>query len=257
MKNSKSILISKTLSRVSKYLLLLIIVSLVLPFGAFASISVNIDDVGDRRLKVAIPAFKNLSSGKESPELSEELAKVIANDLELSGYFLAMDKKAFLDGDGAGITADNINFRNWTLIGTDILIKGAYTCVGNNVEVDIRVFDPFEGKQVFGKRYLEKISDYRLLMHRADNDIFLKLTGHKGIFLSKFLFDNKSSGNKEIYICDFDGYNLKKLTNEKGIAQFPRWSPNGDGFAFTLNKDGHFIPHLMNIPSGKIKKLSE
>lgn len=257
MKNSKSISISKTLSRVSKYLLLLIVISLVLASGAFAAISINIDDVGDRRLKVAIPNFKNLSAGKESPELAEELAKVIANDLELSGYFLAMDKKAFLDGDGAGITAENINFRNWTLIGTDVLIKGAYTCIGNNVEMDIRVFDPFEGKQIFGKRYLERIADYRLLMHRAGNDIFLKLTGHNGIFLSKFLFDNKGTGNKEIYICDFDGYNLKKITNEKAIAQFPRWSTDGNGFAFTLNKDGHFMPHYMQLSTGKIKRLSD
>ncbi len=230
---------------------------MVLPALAFSAISVNIDDVGDRRLKVAIPNFRNLSAGKESPELSEELAKVIANDLDLSGYFLPMEKKAFLDGDGPGITADNINFRNWTVIGTDLLIKGTYTCIGNNVEVEIRAFDPFEGKQIFGKRYIEKIADYRLLMHRAGNDIFLKITGHKGIFLSKFLFDNSSTGNKEIYICDFDGYNLKRVTNEKAIAQFPRWSPDGNGFTFTLNRDGHFIPHYMNISSGKIKKLSE
>jgi TolB protein len=227
------------------------------PAITFGRLDFNIDKPGDRRFKVAIPDFKNLSSNRESPELSTELPKVIANDLDLSGYFLPMDKKAFLDSDGAGITAENINFRNWTVIGTDVLIKGAYTCIGNNVEVDIRVYEPFDGKQVFGKRYLEKITDYRVLMHRAGNDIFLKLTGHKGIFLSKFLFDNKGSGNKEIYICDFDGYNLKKVTNEKAIAQFPRWSPDGNGFAFTLNKDGHFIPHYMNISSGKIKKLSD
>ncbi len=230
---------------------------MVFPAITFARIDFNIDKPGDIRFKVAIPDFKNLSANRESPEFSTELPKVMANDLDLSGYFLPMEKKAFLDGDGAGITIENINFRNWTLIGTDLLIKGAYTCIGSNVELDIRAYDPFEGKQIFGKRYLEKITDYRLLIHRAGNDIFLKITGHKGIFLSKFLFDNKSTGNKEIYICDFDGYNLKKITNEKAIAQFPRWSPDGTGFAFTLNRDGHFIPHYMNISSGKIKKLSE
>lgn len=230
---------------------------MIFPPITFGRIDFNIDKPGDRRFKVAIPDFKNLSTNRESPELSEGLPKVMANDLDLSGYFLPMEKKAFLDGDGPGITADNINFRNWTLVGADLLIKGAYTCIGNNVEVDIRAYDPFEGKQIFGKRYLEKITDYRLLMHRAGNDIFLKITGHKGIFLSKFLFDNKGTGNKEIYICDFDGYNLKKITNEKAIAQFPRWSPDGNGFAFTLNRDGHFIPHYMDISTGKIKRLSE
>jgi TolB protein len=258
MKNLNSISISETLNNIIfKVLLLTIIIFPVISGSIFGRISVDISRPGDRRLKVAIPDFKNLSANRESPEFSTELPKVMSNDLDLSGYFLPMEKKAFLDGDGQGITIDNINFRNWTLIGTDLLIKGAYTCIGNNVEVVIRAYDPFEGKQIFGKRYLEKVSDYRLLMHRAGNDIFLKITGHKGIFLSKFLFDNKGSGNKEIYICDFDGYNLKKLTNEKAIAQFPRWSPDGKGFAFTLNRDGHFIPHYMDISSGKIKKLSD
>jgi TolB protein len=245
------------LNNICKVLLLLIIIYPALSVNTFGRITVDISQPGDRRLKVAIPDFKNLSPNRESPELSTELPKVMNNDLDLSGYFLPMEKKAFLDGDGAGITIENINFRNWTLIGTDLLIKGAYTCIGNNIEVDIRAYDPFEGKQIFGKRYLEKITDYRLLMHRAGNDIFLKITGHKGIFLSKFLFDNRGSGNKEIYVCDFDGYNLKKITNEKAIAQFPRWSPDGEGFSFTLNRDGHFIPHYMNISTGKIKRLSD
>ncbi|NLA75218.1 MAG: hypothetical protein GX846_07100 [Deltaproteobacteria bacterium] len=220
-------------------------------------ISIDISQPGDNRLKVAIPDFKNLSAEEESPELAVELPKVMANDLDLSGYFLPMDKKAFLDGDGAGITIENINFRNWTLIGADLLIKGAYTAIGSNIEVEIRAYDPFEGKQLFGKRYLEKAADYRLLMHRAGNDIFLKLTGHKGMFLSKFLFDNNGSGNKEIYVCDFDGHNPKKITDEKGIAQFPRWAPDGNGFAFTLNRDGRFMLYHMDIATGGLKRLSD
>ncbi len=257
MKNLKSISISETLNSIYKVLLFLLFIFSVFATSTYGRINVDISEPGDRRLKVAIPDFKNFSINKESPELSVELTKVISNDLDLSGYFLPMDKKAFLDGDGAGITSDNVNFRNWTLIGTDLLIKGAYTCIGKNVEVDIRAYDPFEGKQIYGKRYIERVSDYRQLMHRVGNDIFFKITGHKGIFLSKFLFDNNSTGNKEIYICDFDGYNLKKVTNEKSIALFPRWAPDGTGFAFTLNRDGHFQLYNMPLPSGKLSRLSD
>jgi TolB protein len=257
MKSLKSTSISEILNFIFRISLFLLIIHMAFPAITFGRLDFNVPKPGDSRYKVAIPDFKNLSSNRESPELSTELPKVISNDLDLSGYFIPMDKKAFLDSDGAGITAENINFRNWTLIGTDLLIKGAYSIIGKNVEVDIRAFEPFKGKQIFGKRYLEKIDDYRLLMHRAGNDIFLKYTGFKGIFLSKFLFDNKSTGNKEIYICDFDGYNLKKITNEKAIAQLPRWSPGGDGFSFVLNRDGYYIPHYMNIATGKIKKLSD
>ena len=69
------------------------------------------------KIKIAVPDFKNYSKNNESPELAGALAGVIANDLDLSGYFLSMDKNSFLDEDGPEITAGNINFRSWSLIG--------------------------------------------------------------------------------------------------------------------------------------------
>ena len=256
MKKLKSILISRTLSSVNKVLLFSFIIILLLPVVSFGRIEIDINSPGERRLKVAIPDFKNFSPGNESPELSGQMTKVISNDLELSGYFLSMDKNSFLDEDGTGITSDNINFKNWTLIGTELLVKGAYVCIGRNLELNVRLYDPFMGRQIFGKRFIGKTDEYRQLMHRVGNEIILKLTGNQGIFLSKFLFTNNSTGNKEVYICDFDGYNIKRLTFDKSIALFPRWSPKGDGFAFTSFREGGPRLYYMDIASGKIKRIS-
>lgn len=203
-----------------------------------------------------MPDFKNLTAGNENPEFAGKLAKVISNDLDLSGYFLPMDKASFLDEDGPNITKDNINFKNWSLIGTNLLIKGSYTCIGRNLEVTVRLYDPFWGKQEFGKVFLGKIHEYRDLMHRIGNEIILKLTKNRGVFLSKFLFVNASTGNKEIYICDFDGFNIKKLTSDKSIALIPRWSPKGGSFAFTSYREGSPMLYYMNLSSKKMKKVS-
>ena len=256
MKKLKSILISRTLNSINRVFLFSILIIIAFPVTSFGWLEIDINSPSERRYKIAIPDFKNLSAGNESPELSERLTKVISDDLDISGYFLPMDKNAFLDEDGTGITSDNINFRNWTLIGTEILIKGSYTCIGRNLELNVRVYDPLLGKQVLGKRFYGKTDEYRQLMHRGGDEIIFKILGIKGIFSSKFLFVNTSTGNKEIYICDFDGYNIKKLTSDKSIDLFPRWSPRGDGFAYTSFREGSMKLYYMDFASGSINRIS-
>lgn len=256
MKKLKSILISRTLSSLNKALLFSFFIILALQIPSFGLIEIDINSPSERRWKVAVPDFKNFSSGNEFSELSGQLAKVISGDLDLSGFFLPMDRNSFLDEDGTGITPDNINFRNWTLIGTEVLIKGSYSCIGRNLEVNVRVYDPYMGKQVFGKRFYGKTDESRQLMHRIGDEVILKLLGAKGIFTSKFLFVNTSTGKKEIYICDFDGYNIKKVTSDNSIALFPRWSPKGDGFAFTSYREEGNKLYYMNLASGTINRIS-
>jgi len=256
MRKSKFILILKILNRFNIWSLTLFFIFLLLPFNCYGRISIDINSPSITKIKIAVPDFKNYSKNNESPELAGELAGIIANDLDLSGYFLPMDKNSFLDEDGPEITAGNIRFRNWSLIGTELLIKGAYTCIGRSLEVSIRLYDPFTGKQEFGIRRLGKIEEYRYLMHRIGNEIIKNYTGSDGIFLSRFLFVNNSTGNKEVYVCDFDGHNMKKLTSDKSIALMPRWSPDGESFVYNSIKEGGWMLYLMGISSESATKIS-
>jgi len=256
MKKLKLNLILKTLSSINIRSLILFIIFFLIPFNCYGRISIDINSPSDTKIKIAVPDFKNYSKDKESPEFAGKLAKVISNDLDLSGFFLPMDKNSFLDEDGPEITADNIRFRNWSLIGTELLIKGSYTCIGRSLEVSIRLYDPFSGKQEFGVRRLGKISEYRHLMHRIGNEIIKKYLRNNGIFLSKFLFVNNSTGNKEVYVCDFDGYNIERLTSDKSIALMPRWSPEGNSFVYNSIKEGNWMLYFRDISSGKARKVS-
>ncbi|MBW1913173.1 MAG: PD40 domain-containing protein [Deltaproteobacteria bacterium] len=151
---------------------------------------------------------------------------MISHDLELSGYFISMDKDAFLDEDGPLLTADNIRFKNWSVIGADLLLKGGYTCIGRSVEVEARLYDAFSGQQIMGKKFLGKIDKYRSLMHRIGNEIIFALTGHKGMFL------------------------------DRSIALLPRWSPDGEKVAYTSYKDGGAMLYLKDLSSGRVKRIS-
>jgi len=236
---------------------LIFLTTLFLQGDAWAKIYIDIDSPSIPRIQIAIPDFKNLNALKEHPELAADLAGIISNDLDLCGYFMPMDKAAFLDQDGSGLTPENIYFKNWTVIGAELLLKAGYTCIGeNNIEVEVRLYDTFLAKQLLSKKFLGRLDSTRTLMHRISNEIIYAISGSKGMFLSRIVFVNNQTGNKELYICDFDGKNAERLTSFSNITLLPKWSPTGDRIVFTSYTDEKPMLYLMDIASGKNRIIS-
>ena len=224
---------------------------------SFGRMYIDINAPSVQKFNIAIPDFRNLSKNNEHPELSNKLPGVTSNDLDLSGYFNSMDKEAFLEEQDTSMTLEDIRFRDWSVIGAELLLKGSYVCIGRSLEVEIRLFDVFHGRQILGKRVLGDISRYRYLMHRLGNEIILKLTGKPGIFLTKLAFVGNASGHKEIYMSDYDGHNVKRITSDKSIALLPRLSSDGKKIMFNSYKDGGGpLLYMKNIASGTIKRIS-
>ncbi|MFH1351071.1 MAG: Tol-Pal system beta propeller repeat protein TolB [Pseudomonadota bacterium] len=230
---------------------------LLFPAKGSAKIYIDINAPSIQRIQIAIPDFKNLSSQKEQPELSAAMPQVVSNDLELSGYFRPIEKSAFLMKEDSSFSPGSIRFKDWSAIGAELLLYGAYTCIGRSLEVEARLYDVFSGRQILGKRLLSKTEDYRTVMHRLGNEIIHLLTGHEGMFLSKLAFVDNSTGHKEIYVSDLDGYNIKQLTSDKSIALFPRWSPAGDKIIYNSYKEGGGPTlYMRELSSGSDRRVS-
>jgi len=234
----------------------LFVILFFLPRHGLARIYVDINAPSVRKFKIAVPDFKNLSNKGAHPDLAAKLAGVISNDLAMSGYFNPLDKGAFLEGKDGPLTLEKIRFKNWSVIGAELLLRGGYTCTGNSLEVEVRLFDVFRVQQAFGKRGLGDIRHYRYMMHRLANEIIRTLTGHDGVFTSKLTFVGNASGHKEIYICDYDGHNVQQITKDKSIALMPRWSPKGKKILYNSYKEGGPMLYLKDITSGAIKRVS-
>jgi len=238
------------------WLAIFLVISLSFPGHTLGKIYIDINAPSVRKFKIALPDFKNQSTNNQHPELYNKLPAVISNDLDLSGYFSAMDKEAFLEKDADALTLEQIRFKDWSVIGAEILLKGSYTCIGGSLEVEIRLFDVFWGRQILGKRVLGEIRNYRHLMHRLGNDIIRTLTGHPGIFLTKVAFVANASGHKEIYECDYDGYNVRRITEDRSIVLLPRWSPDGTKILYNSYKDGGPMLYMKEKTSRTVRRIS-
>lgn len=74
----------------------------------------------------------------------------------------------------------------------------------------------------------------RELAHQFADDIVALLSGGQpGIAQTKIAFVSGRSGNKEIWVMDYDGANQQQITHLNSIALTPRWSPDSTRIAFT------------------------
>jgi TolB protein len=200
-----------------------------------------------RKIPLAVPDFKPLISDAASAESAQEARDILAETIDFTGYFKIIDKAAYLeDPQVAGITAPSINFRNWTVIGTELLVTGGLSRSGEAVEIELRLFDAVKAKAVLGKRYRGRTQDLRRMVRKFCSEIVYYLTGDYGYFNSEIALISNGSGNKEIFIAEYDGRNPEQFTNTRNITLTPAWSPDGQWLAYTAyakNKPFLYIKH--------------
>lgn len=184
---------------------------------------------------IAIPYFKALSGSSSEIESAKSGADLLAETLGFSNYFKMVDRGAFLEEPAKkGITTNELEFKNWTAIGAELLITGGIRDAGQGrMEYEMRLFDTFKGKMLIGKKYISTKTDQRLVMRRFSGAVLEQLTGHSGVYGCKIAFISTSSGYKEIYIADFDGHNPVRFTSHRSITLFPAWSADGQWIAYT------------------------
>ena len=208
-----------------------------------------------RKIPLAIPHFKNVTETGEADQLAKSSAELLSSSLDFTGYFKILDRGAFLfDPAKDGVLTPQINFANWTVIGAELLITGLLEVSNGKIAMELRLFDTFKNKRILGKKYAGRLADQRRILHRFCSEVIQYLTGHKGLFTSKIAFVSTTSGHKEIYSCEFDGYNPQQLTRNRSISLFPAWSSNGRHLAYTSYKAGKPDLYIKNL--AEVREIS-
>ncbi len=226
---------------------------------SYSKVYIDITSPNARRIPIAIPEFKYTGEGNDNPAVALTLYKTLIGDMEFTGLFDIIDKEGYIeDPKRAGLTARETDFQDWRVINAELLIKGGYrfTENGRGVVVELRLFDVLKERMITGQRYYGSIKGLRKIIHRFSNRVMKALTGEEGIFETKLAFVSTRTGNKEIYICDYDGYNLRQITMNGAINISPQWSPNGKWLLFTSFKDGEPFLYRKNVFNGVEHKIS-
>jgi len=73
---------------------------------------------------------------------------------------------------------------------------------------------------------------------------------------NQIAFGRSLGGNWEIFVCDRDGSNLRRLTHSPRIDTNPSWSPTGRELAFTSSRSGKPHIYLMDAEGANLRRTS-
>jgi TolB protein len=240
---------------------ILIIFSLLLApaYAAFGAVTAEIVGQGGQKFPIAVSPLKNLgAAGADAARLSTGIADAMVHDLELSGWFKVLDRSAYIeDGQKTGITLGAFDFKDWSTIGAEGLVKGGFTVQGEDVTVELRLFDVYQNKERIGKRYTGRVRDFRRIAHKFVDEIIQQFTGVPGVFNTRIAYVSNSGGRfKEIYVSHLDGSEKFQVTDNHTINLSPSWSADGRSILYSSFKDRGQTLYLFELFSGKEIKFT-
>lgn len=257
----------------------ILLVALVLPlFGAkSASGQDEVNLSVQARVSPRIPiAFKPLiprDGTAFAAAVQDTINQVLMRDLSFSGVFAVRDlsipaRVGADDGspvltDSAGDTAyvfldaaGEVDLELLRKLSVQVMVSGTYEISGSRVEISVRLTDVGTRRTILEKGYAAFDLTLRRIVHLMADDIVFQLTGDRGIAQTRVVFVSRRSGAPELYISDYDGFNVRQLTRDGARKYSPNWSPDGTRIAYTSYRDGPHELYLLDLQSGETSKVS-
>ena len=238
---SHLIFIGEEMKRTFKHYQLLFVGLAIL--GLFAARPVSGQDwfktgtgLGVTKARVAVPEASARSAF--GPPLPKTFHDVLWGDLEYSGILDLVSPSFYplqVPGQPSELKAQDwaaapansymVAYGNLTTDGTNIAFAGYLSDVHNP-----------SAPLALQKIYRGPVTDAgaRRIAHQFADDIVAVLSGGlPGIGQTQIAYVSARTGNKEIWLMDYDGGGAHQVTHLKTIALTPRWSPDSTRIAFT------------------------
>ncbi|OQW93277.1 MAG: hypothetical protein BWK79_11970, partial [Beggiatoa sp. IS2] len=139
---------------------------------------------------------------------TENLAKIIANDLYSSGRFSPLPASNMPENP---FQVEQIHFASWQNIKIPHLVIGRINSNGTSgYTIEFQLFDVFQNIQLVGLSYKATPQGLRQVAHQISDVIYQTLTGERGVFSTQVAyvtFRRDGRNAYKLYVADTDGAN--------------------------------------------------
>ncbi len=188
------------------------------------------------------------------------IAGVVAADLERSGLFKPIDKKAFIQ------TPDSLRtlprFGDWRVINAQALVSGVVeTQSDGRMRIEFRLWDVYGESQMVGEAVTSTPENWRAIAHKVADEVYKRLTGEDGYFETRIVYVAESGPQtkriKRLAIMDQDGENHRFLTDGSNLVLTPRFSPSTQDITYLSYRNNRPRVYLLNIETGQQEVLGD
>lgn len=141
--------------------------------------------------------------------------RTLENDLRLSGWFTII---------GAGRGA--------------IAVSGACVQAGKDLSLTCRVVNKGDRGTYLTRQRSVPVTAAARLAHELADDIVRAVRGVSGIAATRIAMIGLRDGRKDVYVCDADGGDLKRITNDGVPCLGPSWGPAASFLTYTSFRGG-------------------
>ncbi len=225
---------------------------------AAAQVQIDINKPNLQPMPIAVTNFAGVS-GQEA-QMGQDIAGVISADLERSGLFKPIDRKAFIQ------TVDSLQvqprFADWKAINAQALVQGRVEeTQDGRLRVEFRLWDVYAETQMIGQAYNAAPQGWRRIAHMIADAIYKRITGEDGYFDTQIVYVAESGPQKRrikrLAIMDQDGENHRFLTDGQELVLTPRFSPNQREITYMSYYHNQPRVYVLHLDSGRRELLGD
>jgi TolB protein len=239
---------------------LLLAVLLALPSPARAVLELDITEGVVEPLPIAISEFYGATA--DAAQLGREIADVVSADLERSGLFRPIDRRAFIQSPEQLRALPR--FADWRQINAQALVTGEVSGsgdAGGELQVEFRLWDVFAGIQLRGLRFATTADNWRRVAHKVADAVYERITGETGYFDTRIVYVAESGPAtdrvKRLAIMDQDGANHEFLTDGADLVLTPRFHPDAESIAFLTYRGRQPQVYRLDLSTGVETRLGD
>jgi TolB protein len=191
--------------------------------------------------RYAVPDFVALTP--DAADIAKTIGQVLWDDLNFEREFYMIPRDTY-GSIPAARQPEQVPFASWRELGADAVVFGTVQRTGNDVRIQVRLFNVRTRLSVFAKEYSGTATNPRLYAHTLSDEIHDQQRGLKGVARTKLAFVSDRNGVslagtvenrqvKEIYVGDYDGANQRRVTVSRQLNITPSWAPDARALAYT------------------------
>lgn len=221
-----------------------------------AELNIQITQGVDNPVPIAVVPFGWDGDGV----LSEDIAQIVADDLQQVGEFRALGRGNMLSMPRQ---ENEVFYRDWRILTQDYLLVGKIDRAPGSqlVHVQYEFFDVNRELKLGGEVLTGSVAQLRDIAHEISNVVFERVTGTPGAFTTQILYVVAEQLSQDVTYfrlekSDYDGHRAQILLESQEPIMSPAWSPDGSQVAYVSFETDLPRIYIQTVATGERRQIT-